>query len=249
MIKLFRHIRRSLIQKNQMGKYFKYAIGEIVLVMVGILLALQINNWNENQKLKTLKKGYLQSLLADLEVDSLNIKNRIAFAVDRIAEYEAYEAKFNTSNMTSGEIIGGLVGISAETNTLTFKTNTIKVLISTGDIKLIPNALKNRIIDLNRSQEFLDIIIKRNNSAFINQIQEIGKLGWSPPAGRLYSNLNIGKLAQKHMANDEKVIELIFAVESAYNYKYTIEKMVKEEYEALLIEIAEVNELIKSELN
>ena len=50
MIKFFRHIRRSLINQNRMGKYFKYAIGEIFLVVFGILIALQINNWNENRK-------------------------------------------------------------------------------------------------------------------------------------------------------------------------------------------------------
>ena len=50
MIKFFRHIRRSLINQNNMGKYFKYAIGEILLVVIGILIALQINNWNEGRK-------------------------------------------------------------------------------------------------------------------------------------------------------------------------------------------------------
>ena len=52
MIKFFRHIRRSLIQENKMGKYFKYAIGEILLVVIGILIALQFNNWNEQRKHK-----------------------------------------------------------------------------------------------------------------------------------------------------------------------------------------------------
>ena len=47
MIKFFRHIRRSLIQENKMGKYFKYAISEILQVFIGILIALQINNLNE----------------------------------------------------------------------------------------------------------------------------------------------------------------------------------------------------------
>ena len=50
MIKFFRHIRKSLLEENKMGKYFKYAIGEIILVVIGILIALQINNWNEGIK-------------------------------------------------------------------------------------------------------------------------------------------------------------------------------------------------------
>ncbi len=50
MIKFFRKIRYDLLEKNKTGKYFKYAIGEIVLVVIGILIALQINNWNESKK-------------------------------------------------------------------------------------------------------------------------------------------------------------------------------------------------------
>ena len=50
MIKFFRKIRFNLMSENQTGKYFKYAIGEIVLVVIGILIALGINNWNEHRK-------------------------------------------------------------------------------------------------------------------------------------------------------------------------------------------------------
>lgn len=65
MIKFFRHIRRSLIQENKMGKYFKYAIGEILLVVIGILIALQVNNWN-NKRLEKLKE---QTILMNLRSD------------------------------------------------------------------------------------------------------------------------------------------------------------------------------------
>ena len=69
MIKFFRHIRRSLIQKNQMGKYFKYAIGEILLVVIGILIALQINNWNEDRKLKKEERATsLRTKSSDLQI-------------------------------------------------------------------------------------------------------------------------------------------------------------------------------------
>ena len=49
MIKFFRRIRFDLLKKNKTGKYLKYAVGEIVLVVIGIIIALQINNWNEQR--------------------------------------------------------------------------------------------------------------------------------------------------------------------------------------------------------
>ena len=70
MIKFFRKIRQNLLMENKTGKYFKYAIGEIILVVIGILIALQINNWNEGRKdlaqeqliLKQLQREYISNL-------------------------------------------------------------------------------------------------------------------------------------------------------------------------------------------
>ena len=59
MIKFFRHIRKRLLTENKFSKYLLYAIGEIVLVVIGILIALSINNWNENQKKTLLENQYL----------------------------------------------------------------------------------------------------------------------------------------------------------------------------------------------
>ncbi len=73
MIKFFRHIRQNLIMKNQTGKYFKYAIGEIILVVIGILIALQINNWNTNKANE--KEAYNQLLEVQKEV----LNNIVAF--------------------------------------------------------------------------------------------------------------------------------------------------------------------------
>lgn len=50
MIKFFRKIRQRMFTENKFGKYLIYAIGEIILVVIGILIALQINNWNEGVK-------------------------------------------------------------------------------------------------------------------------------------------------------------------------------------------------------
>ncbi|MCR9290948.1 MAG: DUF6090 family protein [Bacteroidetes bacterium] len=70
MIKFFRKIRQNLIMENKTGKYLKYAIGEIVLVVIGILIALGINNWNESRKFKNVEKTVLTNIYKNLATDS-----------------------------------------------------------------------------------------------------------------------------------------------------------------------------------
>ncbi len=74
MIKFFRKIRRNLLSEGKTGKYFKYAIGEIVLVVIGILIALQINTWNESRKQKQIEKQVLKSLFQEIEKDKAALK-------------------------------------------------------------------------------------------------------------------------------------------------------------------------------
>ncbi|MFX0557506.1 DUF6090 family protein [Maribacter sp. CXY002] len=86
MIKFFRKIRQKLLSEGNTGKYLKYAIGEIVLVVIGILIALQINNWNEERKdrrkeqvvLKKLKDDYLANL-SQLE-EKMATRDKIIFS-------------------------------------------------------------------------------------------------------------------------------------------------------------------------
>ncbi len=67
MIKFFRKIRQQLLTENKFSKYLLYAIGEIVLVVIGILFALQINNWNEYRKERIVEREILQNMVESLE--------------------------------------------------------------------------------------------------------------------------------------------------------------------------------------
>ena len=67
MIKFFRHIRKRLLSESKFSKYMLYAIGEIALVVIGILIALQINNWNEERIEKKTETAILSLLLKDLQ--------------------------------------------------------------------------------------------------------------------------------------------------------------------------------------
>ncbi|MBT8274483.1 MAG: hypothetical protein KJO77_11805, partial [Bacteroidia bacterium] len=66
MIKFFRHIRRNLMETGKTSKYLKYAIGEILLVVIGILIALQINNWNNNRNNDKIEQQYIARLISEL---------------------------------------------------------------------------------------------------------------------------------------------------------------------------------------
>lgn len=85
MIKFFRHIRYKLMETGKMGKYFKYAIGEIVLVVIGILIALSINNWNENRLAKKQVYNYLINLTEDLKSDIIQYDYNISgYETDKV---------------------------------------------------------------------------------------------------------------------------------------------------------------------
>lgn len=73
MIKLLRNIRHRLIESGSLRKYLVYALGEIVLVVIGILIALQINNWNEEHKVRQSIQVYLQNLKENITDDRSNM--------------------------------------------------------------------------------------------------------------------------------------------------------------------------------
>lgn len=80
MLQFFRKIRHKLLSEGKITNYFKYAIGEILLVVIGILIALQINNWNESRKHKIAESEFLAGIKSDLNDD----KTFIEFVLNRI---------------------------------------------------------------------------------------------------------------------------------------------------------------------
>ena len=78
MIKFFRKIRQHLLMENKTGKYFKYAIGEIVLVVIGILIALQINTWNQNRQDRKQEQKILVQLLNEYKNNLFQLNQKIS---------------------------------------------------------------------------------------------------------------------------------------------------------------------------
>ncbi|WP_028872507.1 DUF6090 family protein [Psychroserpens burtonensis] len=88
MIKLFRNIRKNLLNEGKTTKYFKYAIGEIILVVIGILIALQINNWNEERK-DAIKLINVYALINnDIKNDIGDLQRSVDFYMEKKPVFE-----------------------------------------------------------------------------------------------------------------------------------------------------------------
>jgi uncharacterized protein DUF6090 len=108
MIKFFRKIRQNLLSENKTGKYLKYAIGEIILVVIGILIALQVSNWNQDRKdriserkiLNNINRDFIQNKASFDKVKVVNYKNLAALdsIVEMLQEGEITIEKYNRYN-------------------------------------------------------------------------------------------------------------------------------------------------------
>ena len=146
MIKFFRKIRQTLLSEGKTGKYFKYAIGEIVLVVIGILIALQVNNWNENRIAKKDSQNYHDRLIEDLLSEKLILKERLDYYI----LVQDHAKKLVGDLLNQPDLLGEEFIINAYQASQQWKYRNVRdtydELISTGNIKLIPNQyLRKRI--------------------------------------------------------------------------------------------------------
>jgi hypothetical protein len=107
-MKIFRKIRFDLLKKSNSGKYLKYAIGEIVLVVIGILIALQINLWNEERKNHAILTTSLKGVLKELKTDSTNIGQLLNSFKKNIKTRKAFINEANYEDLNLGQLESNL---------------------------------------------------------------------------------------------------------------------------------------------
>ncbi len=171
-MKIFRNIRQKLAAENSVAKYLRYAIGEIVLVVIGILIALQVNNWNENQKQKKRETIYLQNLSIDLKKQIQLQDNYIGFeniiiqdCKDIVAHYEQY------NGFKKMDSIFPKVNDLSIRMTFTNANTTLLEMINSGDINIIDNeSLKKELMEFNRFIKGFGSNTVNNNTNLVDQI-------------------------------------------------------------------------------
>ena len=154
MIKLFRNIRKSLLNEGKTSKYLKYAIGEIVLVVIGILIALQINNWNEKRKNNELKVFYMNSLVNDLIKDTIDINRVAKWQKTEVNKLDTFKERINHKDCTLDTIIKI---VKHEFNIIYhvkrgYRNGTFNTIISSGNIELLDKDLVKHLMELQNYQ-------------------------------------------------------------------------------------------------
>ena len=166
MIKFFRKIRKRLLTESKFSKYLLYAIGEIVLVVIGILLALQINTWNEERKNQNEANKILLQLKTEFETNNELVDSSIEFHRTRLNAVQGFIDGFETTKDLSADSLKSLVSDLGSDWKYEPIKNIIESVISSGKINLIENdsviqAIRywgtaiNKYDDLYRSQDEL----------------------------------------------------------------------------------------------
>jgi hypothetical protein len=245
MIKFFRQIRQQLLTENKFSKYLIYAIGEIVLVVIGILIALQINNWNEDRKSEAKKQDYYVQLLDDLNSDIISAQNTIEEFSNHQKEYNDYISLYKNESLTPVKAYGHISKLSLISTPPIFNTNTIEALQNSGDIGLIPSSIRNKLMNLGRLQ---NLTIQRFEVTDKGQREITQKLSSLLGATTLPKRLENQPEMKKFLNIDENLKELILVYEGIHRWKSVSQLETIDRLEDMQKEIDTIMELINNEL-
>ena len=169
MINFFRKTRKKMADDNKPMKYMRYAIGEIALVVIGILIAIQINNWNEVRKTANIEIEYLKRLRSDLVNDTIYYHRRIKYADKVIADHKKAIKTSHTEIASSQDFFQSFNYLEFSSEFLSIRDNTYNEMHNSGQINIIKNdKIKTKILDFYRQ---VDLVEKHFDEINITSIE------------------------------------------------------------------------------
>jgi len=151
MIKFFRKIRQGLLTENKFSKYLLYAIGEIILVVIGILIALSINNWNEKKKASKLEVRILKEISENLGEDLVSLQNDVRLNEGGIKNIQAIEQALDSNKPLTDSLLQRFGRITFNP-TYTLKASGYKNLSSIGFQVIVIDSIRKSITHLYETQ-------------------------------------------------------------------------------------------------
>ena len=200
MVKIYRNIRQKLLSESKTGKYIKYAVGEIVLVVIGILIALQVNNWNEGRKSKLQQTVFLKNIRQDLMNDLVQLDKIIDYQTKKLQVVTALSEEL-THEKDFNKIVNLFTTIQNTTNATFFANTGAYTTSGTSGVldNLQPDSLKIAITTL--YERYYKRLIY-NGEIYDNRTDEVVIL-----RGKYFNKLT-GTLTNKEVINDSEFINL-----------------------------------------
>lgn len=231
MIKLFRNIRKNLLAEGKTSKYLKYAIGEIILVVIGILIALQVNNWNENRKTQQRQTIFLNNIKQDLTNDLIQLNQIIDYQTKKLALVNELKDELIASNKKDFKKIEHLFTIIQNTGNNTFFPNT-GAYTTSGSSGILDN-LKPETLKIN-----ITTLYERYYKRLIynGEIYDARTDDIAMRRGKYFNKLN-STLTSEAVINDGEFLNLTsIALYNNTNY-VSLCNTTKNEIEKILIQI------------
>ncbi len=161
------------MEKNKTGKYFKYAIGEIILVVIGILIALQINTWKTEYENKKVVIKNCKTLIKNLEKDSVymtNVLQALKSQNDKLLDFEQRLSEITATIDTVIKI--ARYEFEPVVQTIEFPNeNEYNTMIISGEINLFDREITQDIYDLYSQHQFLDKVSQENFELFVRAVE------------------------------------------------------------------------------
>jgi len=162
-----------MLSENKFSKYLIYAIGEIVLVVIGILIALSINNWNDNKKNVKAELNYYNRILDDLEMDKQLIVQSLEKADKRIDISKELLLELDSGTKSKKYLLNKFL-VAIRGDVFVVRDVTFKDLISSGNIKLLNDIkIKNSLIQYYSELENVQTQMKQNRDENLKNIFEL----------------------------------------------------------------------------
>lgn len=183
MIKFFRKIRQKLLSENKFSKYLLYAIGEIILVVIGIFIAIQLNDLNEDRKQQNKENEYYCKLLEDVQQDLIQIDTLIIESEKRIIASNQLLSLLQEENLNSALIANKMLD-AISLVTYTFKPNiaAFEDIKSSGNLATIKdNKIKSQLIEYYSTIEGIVDVVDINADGTVTRFYDKSnyvKVGW-----------------------------------------------------------------------
>ncbi len=232
-MKIFRSARKSFIDKGKLKKYLLYAFGEIILVMLGILLAFQVDRWNDNRINNKNALNYYQNIKNEITEDARILEGEISYNERYLKQFKTANHIISSDDRSKIDSLGGIIFSLTTYSDFDEEGNIYETMVNSGEIKLLK---KREIIEYMRELQ--------GQYNYINRMEKIhwqAIIQFAIPAMQQPLNFSTQKIVRPEMVYNYEFQNLLLSLVAIMEEKNTA-------YKDALSQIAQLNQILDKEL-